>query len=268
MFNPMPFFFSMKNKTGDDWFPMWSDKWIFGSTRIELDPAERGVWVDLMALGNKDDGYIRANETTPYLKQQVAGLLNIPVELLEATIAKCITHGKLKEDPPGIYYIISRQTYELSKRHKRRLELDKNRIEKNKSKRVSSRTDTVSGKTDIDLKFAEIWAKYPNKDGKEAANRHFSKSVKTDKDWDDIKKALTNYTATDRVRSGYIKNGSTWFNNWKDWIDYKEQRPASAVPQTRVIDCCLCSGAGKVTRGSKTETCPQCNGAGKGKSTR
>ena len=26
------------------------------------------------------------------------------------------------------------------------------------------------------------------------------------------------------VKNGYIKNGSTWFNNWQDWVDYVEYK--------------------------------------------
>jgi len=69
--------------------------------------------------------------------------------------------------------------------------------------------------------FEKIWSKYPNKDGKKAAERHFKASVKTEKDWQDINQALQNYLASERVQKGYVKNGSTWFNNWRDWVDYK-----------------------------------------------
>ena len=80
----------MKKRKVDPWFPFGIDKWLFGSTRIELEPDERGVFVDLMALSKKDEGYIRANEGVPYLENQLCGLLNIKPELLNRTIKKCI----------------------------------------------------------------------------------------------------------------------------------------------------------------------------------
>ena len=83
---------------------------------------------------------------------------------------------------------------------------------------IINKKDRVIGKGE----FEEIWAKYPNKDGKKAAERYFLASVKTEKDWHDIQKALQNYLGSKKVKDGYIKNGSTWFNNWQDWIDYKE----------------------------------------------
>jgi hypothetical protein len=70
--------------------------------------------------------------------------------------------------------------------------------------------------------FEALWKLYPNKDGRKTAERHFRASVKSDKDIADINKALQNYLSSKKVKEGYIKNGSTWFNNWRDWIDYKE----------------------------------------------
>jgi hypothetical protein len=77
----------------------------------------------------------------------------------------------------------------------------------------------------VETRFNLIWNQYPNKDGKKAAERHFNASVKTDQDWRDINQALDNYLKDDKVIRGYIKNGSTWFNNWKDWINGPMSRP-------------------------------------------
>jgi uncharacterized protein YdaU (DUF1376 family) len=71
--------------------------------------------------------------------------------------------------------------------------------------------------------FAEIWAKYPKRVGRKAAEKYFIASVKTVEDENDIKKAIENYLNSKRVMNGYIQNGSTWFNNWRDWIDFEEK---------------------------------------------
>jgi len=73
----------MKERYSKQWFPFWVDKWIFGSMRIECSLEERAIWVDLMCLAQKDDGYIRANEDTPYLDQQLSGMLVIEVAKIE-----------------------------------------------------------------------------------------------------------------------------------------------------------------------------------------
>lgn len=72
----------------------------------------------------------------------------------------------------------------------------------------------------LSFNFDEIWEKYPNRDGKKLAIGYFKKSVKTLDDWNNINKALENYKSSDNVLKGFIKNGSTWFNNWQDWINF------------------------------------------------
>jgi len=150
----------MKNRDDSmQWFPLWVDKWIFGSTRIEFQPDERAVWVDLMAIAAKDNGHIRANPTTPYSLRQLAGLFCITEELLQRTIQRCLETNKLEEnfitsqlkskigqfnesdsrpDEEKIfvgYRIVNWEAFQLSGRHKRRFQT------------MSSKADTMSKKT-------------------------------------------------------------------------------------------------------------------------
>jgi len=106
----------MKSKNTQKWIPLYIDKWIFGSTRIELEPDERGVFVDLICLGAKDNGYIRANEELGYLPRQLCGILNISEELLNRTIQKCVKCGKLEDKGNGIYYLKNWEKYQFSNR--------------------------------------------------------------------------------------------------------------------------------------------------------
>lgn len=78
--------------------------------------------------------------------------------------------------------------------------------------------------------FTSLWDKYPNKDGKKAAERHFHSEVKNDQDWQDIQAALKNYLESDVVKKGFIKNGSTWFNNWRDWVVPPKKEETDGVP--------------------------------------
>jgi len=90
---------------------------------------------------------------------------------------------------------------------------------------VTTKDNNILYNKDISILFEEIWGRYLRKIGKKAAERHFRASVKTKKDWKDINKALDNYLKSERVLKGIIQDGSTWFNNWRDWIDYKERVP-------------------------------------------
>jgi len=94
--------------------------------------------------------------------------------------------------------------------------------------RDSKRDTTIKTKTKTKKKhlfdFGSIWERYPNKDGKKQAEKYFNSSVKTEKDYTSINKALDNYLKSDKVKNGYIKNGSTWFNNWQDWIEVEQPK--------------------------------------------
>lgn len=83
---------------------------------------------------------------------------------------------------------------------------------------IGNNTTNTTIDINIIYEFEPLWQKYPNKDGKKAALRSFKSSVKTPKDYDDIQIALTNYLQSEKVSKGFIKNGSTWFNNWRDWV--------------------------------------------------
>lgn len=73
-------------------------------------------------------------------------------------------------------------------------------------------------------KFDALWKMFPNGKGKKMAYRHYSASVKTMDDEINIAKALDNYVKSKRVRDGFVQNGSTWFNNWQDWINHEEPK--------------------------------------------
>ena len=87
--------------------------------------------------------------------------------------------------------------------------------------------------------FDLLWRQYPNKQGRKDAIRHYKASVKTEDQITSIKTALENYLGhvADKEPQ-YIKNGSTWFNQWEDWIenpvtDYKKDRVESQKERER-----------------------------------
>lgn len=112
--------------------------------------------------------------------------------------------------------------------------------EKDKDKEKSKSRDVYN------RVFEQLWNTYPNRIGKKEAERHFNASVKTPQDVDAIKKALQNYLNSERVHKGYAQNGSTWFNNWRDWIDYTEDI------------CSKCKGRGKYTSSTGYEVICDC----------
>lgn len=71
--------------------------------------------------------------------------------------------------------------------------------------------------------FEALWKRYPRREGRKQAQKHFKATVKTMKDWLDIQNALDNYLkqlAKNQTELQFTKAGATWFNNWRDYVDY------------------------------------------------
>jgi hypothetical protein len=73
---------------------------------------------------------------------------------------------------------------------------------------------------DAEGRFEAAWEAYPEKSGKKAAIQHFIASVRSEEDFQSLMRAMGHYLKSPRVLKGFVQNGSTWFNNWKDWIEY------------------------------------------------
>ena len=135
----------MKRGKSYDWIPLWIDKWLMGSTRFELDPSERSVFIDLMVLAAKDEGFIRANAGMGYPHEWLSRSLNIPLEVLEKAIEKCIECEKIIDKGKGIYFITNWDSYRLSGSYKRAITLGIKPMPGSKETvSVSEETDTVS----------------------------------------------------------------------------------------------------------------------------
>jgi len=112
------------------WFPLYVDNWLLGSTRLEMTHEQRALWLDLLALSAKDQGYIRANEDVPYPVEQLAGFLMAPVGVLAATIEVCLDKGKLERLPNGTLHVTSWDRYKLTRQYRGRLEREQ--VKKNR----------------------------------------------------------------------------------------------------------------------------------------
>ena len=221
----------MKKRKVDPWFPFWVDKWLFGSTRIELEPDERGVFVDLLSLSKKDSGYIRANEGVPYLESQLCGLLNIEPELYHRTVKKCIKYGKTNRLKDGTLYMTSYEIYSLSDRQERRIEREmadsedamsekpdtKNILNKKKQKEKNIKEEYTP-------EFESFWKEYPRKEGKEDTFitwKNLTKKIQAE-----IIQASPNYADAMRVEGRdkqYCWKPKTFINakarRWKDYLE-------------------------------------------------
>ena len=67
------------------------------------------------------------------------------------------------------------------------------------------------------------WECYPNKDGKKVAWGRWRASIRNTDDITRFHRALNNYLAHLKVETWKRpKSGSTFFNNWEDWVNWKD----------------------------------------------
>lgn len=116
------------------WFKFYSENHLWGSTRSELNPDERAVWVDFLCLATMKFGQIEV-----YSRDQLAQQLLISKDLLDRSIEKFIKYGKIKRKPykkekKEVFIIINWSRYQadyLTKRQKKSNTYEeKERIEK------------------------------------------------------------------------------------------------------------------------------------------
>lgn len=82
------------------WFKVDSTGWLIGSIRHDMDAAQRGVWIDLLALASEcreRNGKLTFAPGKPMPIDYIASYLRIPVDLLQSTIDIC-TRDKNKND--------------------------------------------------------------------------------------------------------------------------------------------------------------------------
>jgi len=131
--------------------------------------------------------------------------------------------GKYKTSNP-------KKLIEIYKKHKSPLSLPKVSLKDNQGKtKVSLKSATYLNLPTLtylnlpkDKHFEKLWASYPNKLGKKTAQKHFNNSIKTEMDIGNLYKAMDHYLRSRRVKNGVIKDGKTFFHQWREWIDYTE----------------------------------------------
>src|SRR3990167_583090 len=87
------------------WVKLHINGMLNGSVRYQLTPEERATWIDLLCFAGLGvaPGVISDSDLRPYPHSFLANRFNIPVELLEVTLKKCIKEGRVTEDQQGIH---------------------------------------------------------------------------------------------------------------------------------------------------------------------
>jgi hypothetical protein len=221
------------------WIKIFTDKWLRGTLRDETVEV-RGIWVDILTLAGDsafgDEGYIKLAEDIGYTDKQISGILRLQnIESWLLAKKKLGTTGRIEILENNVIKIINWKKYQSD--YYRQKPYRKGYKQKLQGEVTTFHSPSPSPSPSVSIKenkdFIQLWNIYPNKVGKKEAERHFRASVKTSQDLQDINTALQNYLNSERVHKGFVQNGGTWFNNWRDWLDYTETM------------CPKCKGKGK-----------------------
>jgi hypothetical protein len=77
------------------WFKIHAQRWFLGSTRFELSPEQRSVWIDTLARASLNDP---PGEFSYYSLDQLAVQFQVPIELLKISLKRFIKVQKIKHN--------------------------------------------------------------------------------------------------------------------------------------------------------------------------
>jgi hypothetical protein len=97
-----------------EWIKLHVDKWLDGSTRNELSPAERAIWIDFLALAGRYQKDGKRDGLIITARDSLSRVLNVDRRLLDRAIEKFLEYGKITIDDEGIH-IVNWSVYNPSK---------------------------------------------------------------------------------------------------------------------------------------------------------
>lgn len=207
------------------------------------------IWQKLICLAGKINmnGYIFLSENIPYTDEMLSITFSRPLPIIRLALKTFSNFNMIEIDSKGLIYLpnfekhqnisglekIRLQTNERVKNHR-----EKSKLLLNQGKKINvTKNVTESNATDIDIEvdkeeeknkdivhfdFEKVWNLYPKKFGKKQSEKHFKASVKTEQDYNELTKAINNYNEQikqNKTEDKYIKHGSTFFNNWRDYVN-------------------------------------------------
>jgi hypothetical protein len=78
------------------WFKIHAQRWFLGSTRFELSPEQRAVWIDVLARASLNDP---AGEFEYYSLEQLAAQFQVSLALVKNSLKRFVEVKKIAHDP-------------------------------------------------------------------------------------------------------------------------------------------------------------------------
>lgn len=243
--------------------PFYVGDWFKCTEVRALPPDYRGLWFDMICFmwESTERGVLVNPKGKPYSDADIVRMVGLDNQNSGIWLTRLIDDGVCSRRDDGAIY--SKRMVKDEKLRATRKESgqkggnpvllvnqkDNQFVEYEREGAIDNEPLNTT-KTSFASVFEDIWTKYPKRIGKKEALRHFMATVKTEEDVDSIWIALKNYETSERVFNGFIQNGATWFNNWRDWVEFKE------------VVCLTCKGKGRYTSNTGYEnicSCPRGN---------
>ena len=230
-------------------FMFYPGDWVKDADLSRCSKAAKGMWIDMLckAFECEERGvFISAGQ--PWLNHEIAAAVGGDVAANLMLLDELLVKGVSRIDKRGAIFCLrmvrDEQKRQLCSEAGKKgggnpsLKSQSYKTYKGTSKGTPKGVSKgqVKGLPEYENVFDLLWSKYPNKDGKKEALKHFHSSVKTQQDVGDVQKALDNYLnhlELNGTSGKFVKNGSTFFNNWRDWVDWKEPPSSSSSEKQR-----------------------------------
>ena len=200
------------NKGTPKWIKLYVDLMIKPSW-FQLSDSEKGQLVCIWMVGAGDEGRVPNNAV---LLKRVAGLTG-----------SCNTNRFIEL---GFLEYCSIESLEAGSRESL-APIEENRREENRIEEKKNIVDLKTKSTALISEFEIYWNEYcqatGTNDNKKLSLKYWLSSVKSADDIEKYEIAVNKYIAyVQRERdNGFeelrYKGGKTWFNNWRDWVDYR-----------------------------------------------
>lgn len=182
----------------------WSDKTIMvGHQTITL---QRGQFVF---------GLVSASEQ-----------LNMSIQTIRTLLSILVADHKINKQTTNKYTVITVIKYDTwqctgeGAQHANQQTNNKQITTDNKNKNKTLKSIPQNSFPNAAEIFEKCWQEYPRREGRKAAERHFYASVKSVEEARELFTAIQNYKELIRGKDmQYVKQGSTFFNNWRDYVE-------------------------------------------------
>ncbi len=128
-----------------NWIKLYVDQCLRGTMMKELPYNERWLWFGILLLAGDSpfDGKICITENIGYTDEQIAELLETPVDIYKSAKEKMLNHHKIKVEKNNVILIVNWTKYQSEYK---RLKVYKSRVKRGtkKSTRKSTKKDTNS----------------------------------------------------------------------------------------------------------------------------